>query len=253
MDAHDKIFNLLFDKDEVTWQSVLYELVRSEEMDPWDIDIGLLTKRFILKINELKEMDFRLSGKVVLAAATLLKIKSTRLVGADIDYFDSLIAQKEGSDEDLLFEEDSKNNDYALDHQPSLIPRTPQPRKRKVSIFDLVKALEVALEVKRRRVLQNIPPRQIEIPIKHTDITQLIKNVYGKIRSFFVTHVGSTLSFSKLLPSKEKDDKIFTFIPLLHLANTQKIELHQETPFGEIDIRIRKKEEFENEGENSEE
>ena len=51
------------------------------------------------------------------------------------------------------------------------------------------------------------------------------------------------LTFTKLLPSESKEDKVHTFIPLLHLAQQNKIELVQETPFGEIEVLLRKKEE----------
>ena len=51
------------------------------------------------------------------------------------------------------------------------------------------------------------------------------------------------LTFTKLLPSESREDKVHTFIPLLHLAQQNKIELVQETPFGEIEVLLKKKEE----------
>ena len=30
----DKIFDIIFDKNEITWQTMLYELVKTEQMDP---------------------------------------------------------------------------------------------------------------------------------------------------------------------------------------------------------------------------
>lgn len=33
-------------------------------------------------------------------------------------------------------------------------------------------------------------------------------------------------------------DKVYTFIPLLHLAHQQKVDLEQKEQFGEIDIKI---------------
>ena len=40
---------------------------------------------------------------------------------------------------------------------------------------------------------------------------------------------------------KAKEDKIATFIPLLHLSNRKQIQIEQETPFGEIEIYLRTK------------
>ena len=232
----DKIFELLFDKDEITWQSIIYDLVRTEQMDPWDIDISLLTQKYLEMLKKLKEMDFRLSGKIVLAAAILLKIKSNRLIG-DIDKLEELMTST-GEDE---FYEDLTEEELQETEEASLIPRTPQPRKRKVSIYDLREALQKALEVKKRRVLRSIPTGEINIPEKKKDITLVIKEIYEKIRNFFKT--GKRLTFSQLIPSDSKEDKVYTFIPLLHLTHQEKVDLNQEEHFGEIEILLRSKKE----------
>jgi segregation and condensation protein A len=233
----EKVFQLLFNEDEVTWQSLLYELVKTEQMDPWDIDVSLLAKRYIATIRKLKELDFRLSGKVLLAAAILLKIKSNRLVGEDLMQLDKLIG---GEEEEELFEEVGEiAPEEEPVEKPSLIPRTPQPRKRKVSIYDLVEALEKALEVKQRRVMHSIPPLDIEVPKKTRDITQVIREVYGNIKAFFFKNKKSKLMFSQLVPSDKKEDKIYTFVPLLHLTHQRKIELEQPVHFEDIEIMLR--------------
>ena len=244
MDPHDRIFNILFSKaDEITWQTIIYELVKSEQMDSWDIDVSILAQKYIDMLRNLKEHDFRISGKVLLAAAILLKMKSTKLVGEDLSELDRLLIGVEEEMEELGLDETSEIT--KLDEITSLIPRTPQPRKRKVSIFDLVEALERALEVKKRRLLNSIPPLNLEAPKKKRDITQVIRDVYGRIKSFFFSALKDKLTFSKLLPSESKEDKVYTFIPLLHLAQQNKIELVQEMPFGEIEVMLKKKEEEE--------
>src|SRR3989338_4148372 len=156
MEAHEKIFSIIFSKaDEVTWQSIIYGLVKSEQMDPWDIDVSIFAQKYINMLRELKGHDFRVSGKVLLAAAILLKMKSNKLVGDDLSELDRLLIGIDEEMEELGFEETSGQLPK-FGEIPSLIPRTPQPRKRKVSIFDLVEALERALEVKKRRLLHSI-------------------------------------------------------------------------------------------------
>ena len=246
MEPHDRIFDIILSKsDEITWQSIIYELVKSEQMDPWDIDVSILTQKYIYMLKQLKEHDFRVSGKVLLAAAILLKIKSTRLVGDDLSELDRLLIGVEGEMEELGFDETAEIP--KLDEIPSLIPRTPQPRKRKVSIFDLVKALERALEVKKRRLMNSIPPMDLEAPKKGKDVTQVIREVYGRIKLFFVNAIQGKLTFTKLLPSQSREDKVYTLIPLLHLAQQNKIELYQDAPFSEIEILMKKKEESQGE------
>ena len=236
--GQDYILELLFDKDEVTWQTLLYELVKTEQMDPWDIDIGLIAERFLEMLGTLKEMDFRIPGKVILAAAVMLKIKSNRLLGADLAYFDGLFKEQE-EEEGLLDEIKTEETKEDLS-DVRLIPRTPQPRKRKVSIFDLVDALQRAIEVKKRRVMRDIPSVQLEIPKKKVEISQIIKDTYGKIKFFFMKDKYRKLTFSQLIPSESKQDKVYTFIPLLHLTHQRKIDMLQYQHFGEIEIELLK-------------
>lgn len=240
---HNKIFEIIFDKDEITWQTILFDLVKTEQMDPWDIDIVLLTGRYIEMLKTLKEMNFRVSGKVLLAAALLLRIKSERLVGKDIDDFDRLLTPQE--EEDFLYEEAPES--LILDEEkPSLIPRMPQPRARKVSIYDLVDALQKALEVKRRRVIRSIPALDLEVPKKKRDISAVIGDLYLRIKKFFMSG-KKKVYFTNLVPSDKKEDKVFTFVPLLHLSHQRKVSLHQEVHFGEIEVLLRTKREVDKE------
>ena len=236
----DRILDLLMNRNELSWQSMLYDLVKTEKMDPWDIDISLLGEKFLERLNKMKEMDLNISGKVVLAAAILLKIKSRRLVGEDLNYLDSLFAQSEESEEGLYEELMGQGTKEREKYDPKkLIPRTPQPRKRKVSIYDLVSALQKAMEVKRRKIIREIPAMSIEMPENKFDLGSVIKTIYGRIKIFFITNRDSKLTFSKLLPQEPtKRDKVYTFIPLLHLTNQRMIDLQQQEHFGEIEIDI---------------
>jgi segregation and condensation protein A len=237
-DPQERIFNILFKEDEITWQNIIYDLVRTEEMDPWDVDVSILTQRFLEMLKKLKEMDFRISGKVVLAAAILLKIKSDRFVDEDINALDNLMSSMD--DPDVLLDELEMAGPIIDKSHPPLLPKTPQPRKRKVSVYDLIEALEKALEVENRR-----PPvkhyNKFKVPDKKMDISEVIKDVYDKVHLFYTSNgTGGKLTFSKLIPSDSKEDKVYTFIPLLHLENQRKVDMFQQFHFGEIEIGLAK-------------
>lgn len=234
--TNDRVVSIVLDQEDVTWQAILYELIKKNQMDPWDIDIGMLSSKFLDVIKEMKQNDLRIPAKMILCAAVLLRIKSSRLVGEDLDALDQLFASAEETDEvQGLFDEtvDKKTRELNI---PELIPRTPQPRKRKVSIYDLVSALEKALETKKRRVDASMPDVDLIIPTRTRDISSIISGIYVKIRKFFGKNKKEKLMFSHLVPSNSREDKVYTFIPLLHLANQRKIDIEQENPFGEIEI-----------------
>ncbi len=245
MEQQTRLFDIIFNEDEITWKSMIYKLVKEEGMDPWDVDIAELGQKFLDMVSKLKKMDFRISGKVILAAAILLRIKSKKLVNDDFDNLNRLIAM---TDEDEFYEELEDDFMDDSDYQPAeekkdeykLTPRTPLPRKRKVSVYDLVDALQKALEVKKRRTnrLSRKEESDVRIPEKTKDISIVIKEVYAQIKDFFSGKKEQRIYFSELVPSGTREDKIYTFMPLLYLDNQQKIELSQEKHLGDIEIRM---------------
>jgi segregation and condensation protein A len=244
----DKIYDLLVKSDDIEWQTIIYELVKTEQMNPWDIDVSELTKKYIEIVKHLKEANLKLSGKVLLASAILLKMKSNQFLSVDIAALDALLREPE---QEMYDEYEDLGEMGVYDMEAArrrikegnfgLIPKTPQPRQRKVSIFDLVNALEKAMEVRKRRVLRTIPnfERKLELPRKGIEIGKLIKEIYLRIGMFFKQNKQTKLTFEQLSNNtQDKKEKVMTFIPLLHLANQRRIDLEQREAFGEIEIRL---------------
>ncbi len=235
----DQILDMLLKKDELTWQDILYDLIKSERMDPWNIDVSKLSRRYLDIVRKLQETNFFVSGKVVLASAILLKIKSTKLLTENIANFDNQLYTQDEEDEYI---EQLDDQEFNQSSQPRLTIKTPIARKRRVSINDLVDALEKALEVdnkrKIRRRMYSHYETDLEMPIKKVDLTQKIKEVYTKVNDYLKIK-NSNLTFTQLLPSDSKEDKVFTFIPLLHLENQKKVGMHQSKSFDEIYISLK--------------
>jgi segregation and condensation protein A len=244
---HDKIFQIVVEQNDITWKQIIYELIKNEQLDPWDVDLSVLTQRYLEHIKQMKEHHLSVSGKILLAAAMLLKIKSKRLVGEDLNEFDRLLANAEMTEDEFyhsLEGELQKARVIPPEEMLKLIPRTPQPRKRKVSVYDLVRALEKALEVKHRRLIKlDSPEGRIIMPQKKLDITLAIKQVYKTIREWCLVHRKPVMHFSELLPKDPgRDAKLYTFVPLLHLGTQRKLDLNQETAFADFSIKLRKEE-----------
>jgi chromatin segregation and condensation protein Rec8/ScpA/Scc1 (kleisin family) len=174
-ETQTQLLDIIVHQDDVSWKQIIFELIETEQMDPWDINLTILTQRFIQMLRQLKETDFRISGKVVLASAVLLKMKADKLQQEEITALDKLIHSAEQGEDYDDFDLYEPMADFAEPKpRPKLIPRTPQPRKRKMSVYDLVEALEKALNVQLKRkpkikakVLDKINP-----PEHHVDISQ---------------------------------------------------------------------------------
>ena len=175
-----------------------------------------------------------------MASAILLKIKSYKLIEEDISNLDSILFKNEGEyDVDLTEEENyEKREDIKVD----LVLKTPHSRKRKVSVDDLIGALEKALEVDKKRIVRRMREKEIdlEIPEKKIDISKLIRNIFDKIK--FMLSKKEVVMFSELIEENKRENKVAIFVPLLHLSNQQRVDLNQNEPFGDIEIKLYNKE-----------
>ncbi len=232
----EQIYDIVIEKDDITWKDLLHDLVKSEDMDPWNINLTLLTQKFIEMIKDMKEHDMKISGKVLLAAAFLLKLKSAHLLDHDISKFDSFLNDPEDEEYDEFDDEFQKSERDK--RQYTLIPRNPQPRSRKVSIHDLVDALQRAMETKRRKLAKNAPVKFV-MAKPGVDIMEIIRELQNKIDYYSRKDPKAKLTFTKLLPPRAgKAEKVFTFIPMLHLENEGRINTHQKESFGEIHVKV---------------
>ncbi|MCF7871569.1 segregation/condensation protein A [Candidatus Woesearchaeota archaeon] len=232
------IINILVDQDELTWQNIIMELIKSEQMDPWNIDVSIISEKFIGLLSNMKKMDFRISGKIILAAAFFLKLKSDKLLNEDIAALDSLINSTDNPDELMDLMEDFPDQIHLKDknNKPTLKYRTPQPRKRKVSVYDLINALEKALETEQKRIIRIKPTPKIKRPAKSKDMTIIMNDLYQQIR--LTLKKVKIVWFHELLTTTDKSDKITAFVPLLHLDTQRKIDIDQKSHFGDISISL---------------
>ena len=91
--GQEQIQDLLF-SDKLSWQSIIYDLINTEQLNPWNIDVGLLSSRYLAKIKEFEEANFFISSKVLLATSLLLRIKTEILLSQDLKSLDEILFGK---------------------------------------------------------------------------------------------------------------------------------------------------------------
>ncbi len=229
----DKVFDILFKEDEITWKTIIMDLIRTEGMDPWDINLSHLAEEFLKTLKAMKELDFRISGKIILAAAFFLKIKSDKLLNEDLSALDDIMLPAEELEE---FMDELPLDEELIQAKPKLRHKTPRPRKRKVSVYDLIGSLEKALESSYKRSIRTVNNTKMEIPKKQKDITKVITELYDSIKKSL--QKVNNLQFNQLIKGEDKQEKVDTFIPLLYLDTQRKIDLEQESHFGDINIKL---------------
>ena len=233
--VHDILFNR-----EIGWQEIIYDLINTEQLDPWDVNITILTDKYLIKIQNLEETDFFVSSKVLLAASLLLRIKSEILLNRYIKSIDEILFGKE----DKVI---SKLERIDLDEDiPELFPRSPMPRFRKVTLKELMESLNKAIVTENRRIKKEIVKKNavrevgLSLPKRKINITDKIKNLFSKLTNHFQKNKNEKKMHYHHLTGEKREDKIFSFGPLLHLEHQKKIWLEQEEHFGKIHIWERK-------------
>ena len=136
---HDQILELLLKKEEITWQSIILDLVKSGELDPWDVDISLLTQRYLETIKKMQESNLFISGKVLLASGILLKLKSEKFLSDGFTALNNLLFPPQDMEELDDFVDGNKQA-HLFDNRKLTI-KTSQARKKPVSVDDLISAL----------------------------------------------------------------------------------------------------------------
>jgi len=232
----EQIHGLLFG-DKLSWQSIIYDLINTKQLDPWDIDLAVLSNKYLDKIKELEEANFFVSSKVLFAASLLLRIKTEILLNHSIPNLDNILFG--GKEEKKYTQERIELEDII----PDLVPRTPLPRYKKVTLKDLMGALGKAINTENRRIKKVVIARRQEIetaaslPKRRINLQDKIKEVYSKLMNIF-SNKKEKIPFSHI-SGKSNSEMIANFIPLLHLDSQHKVFLEQNNHFEEIYIWLK--------------
>jgi segregation and condensation protein A len=207
------------------WKEVLLELVVREGLDPWDIDVGVIAEKYLERVKKMKALDLHIPANLILAASILLRFKS-----------DSIRLEEE-------VQEAEAETFIGEDQQPVEIPvltlRTRIPPKRKVTLEELVGALEdVFSDQKRREDARNRPVEQpkLVVQLPEFDIERQMDEVFARVKA--KADSEGLAVFSALLENDSREEKIYTLLPLLFLSQSGKVSIFQEKIFGEIFVQL---------------
>ncbi|MEK6959013.1 MAG: ScpA family protein [archaeon] len=208
--------------DQPAWKTILLDLVQSEKMDPWDIDVIALAEKYIKKINELESTNLRVPANAILACAILLKTKSKYLRLTDLDKVEKPILTEE--QRQLLFAE-----------IPDLMSNR-SAREGRITLDELVSSIEDIIH-------QTTPKKGSDRYVPRMEInfdTSSIEDRMGEVLELIKAKADSQgiVLFDNLLENKECDSIINTFLPVLFLMNSGKILAYQSEFYGQIFVKI---------------
>lgn len=145
---------------------IIVSMAKTGKVNPWSIDIVDITDKYLAQMFQMKAQNLRLTGRTLLFAAILLKLKSNILENIDINEF-------EGSNEDNNFDEFDLNDDFEADYQndyntnnvisiDEVLQRRTSVRlnrNRVVTLKDLIRQLEFYEMIDKKQSLKNAHER----------------------------------------------------------------------------------------------
>ena len=120
---------------------ILVQMAKNGKIDPWNIDIIDITDKYLSHLFEMKAQNLRATGKTLLFASVLLRLKSNVLEGNDIfDFEDENQDDYEISDDEIIDNyELPTNNVISFDEVLQRRTSVKVNRNRTVTLKDLIR------------------------------------------------------------------------------------------------------------------
>lgn len=236
--------------DQVDGIEILVNMAKSGKIDPWNVDIVDVTDKYLAHLFQMKAQNLRLTGRTLLFAAILLRLKSNVLEGIDASQIEGIV---EENPEDFEFNDDlwddeeiNTNNVISLDEVLQRRTSIRLNRSRMVNLKDLIKQLQFYEELDRKQSLKNaherakrrvrsyarLTPDDI-VNLAHDEyIEKSVEVLHENLKRIFETQEKVELTTLTLLGL----DKISAYIALLFLTAEpdSDVDLYQEEFYGEL-------------------
>lgn len=226
-----------------SWEQVIYHIIELKQLDPWNLDIKVLSTTFLSYLLKLKQLDFTVPAKYIIISAVLLRMKTT-----DLKILDILNHNEEAIEfselDDIGFESNAGITENLLPTDFQI----PAKRivKRQVMVSELIAALKNVLKMETKKNSKRSAALRHDFKINQEDIMLKIDELYKKINKLLKSVKTKEIKFSNLIKNQGRDEIIKTFTLLIYLDHNKKITCKQNNIFNEIFIRKRENGEAKN-------
>ncbi len=240
---------------EVDGIEILVSLAKQGKINPWNVDIVEVTDKYLMHLFQSKAQNLRLTGRTLLFAAILLKLKSNVLEGLDILDFEPPQENAFNYDDEmpLDYEEDyiPTNNVISIDEVLQRRTSVRLNHNRVVTLRDLIRQLEFYEMLDKKQSLKNAHERakrrvQNYAKLSPDDIINLAHDEYieqgvQRLRA----NLTEILSRQDRIELNELTllgmDKISAYVSLLFLTVDSDYDLEQDEFYSDLYVVRRPK------------
>lgn len=241
----DEVLRLELDEFEGPFEVLLY-LIKSQEIDIFDIPIVKVTEQYLRFLEMMKDENLDAAGDFLVMAATLIQIKSKMILPIDLELEEE---EEEIEEEDPRLELVEKLLEYrkfrdlahALaqigDDAQDFFPRSAKPKVEadeeeesellEITLYDLIKAVRAILRFVTDRPFHEVELEGASVDEKIAYIEELLRD-------------KTSLSWADLVQdNKAKVHLVCCLLAILELCRMRRIRCHQHGTYGEIRLFAR--------------
>ncbi len=233
---------------EVDGIEILVNMAKQGKIDPWNVDIVEVTDKYLMHLFQSKAQNLRLTGRTLLFAAILLKLKSNVLEGLDVLDFEPQHEEDFNYDDEIPLDYQEEyiptNNVISIDEVLQRRTSVRLNHNRVVTLRDLIRQLEFYEMLDKKQSLKNAHERakrrvQNYARLSPDDIINLAHDEYiedGVQR--LKANLSEILSRQDRIELNELTllgmDKINAYISLLFLTAESDYDLVQEEFYSDL-------------------
>lgn len=228
---------------------ILVSMAKTGKVNPWNIDIVDITDKYLAQMFQMKAQNLRLTGRTLLFAAVLLKLKSNILENIDVNEFEGVNEDFNEFDMNDDFEPEyendyNTNNVVSIDEVLQRRTSVRLNRNRVVTLKDLIRQLEFYEMIDKKQSIKNAHERakrrvRSYANLSSDDIINLAHDEYiedgvqrlrENLEHIFKKEGRVELTELTLLGM----DKISAYIALLFLSAESDYELEQDEFYSDL-------------------
>ena len=244
---------------EVDGIEILVNMAKQGKIDPWNVDIVEVTDKYLMHLFQSKAQNLRLTGRTLLFAAILLKLKSNVLEGIDVLDFEPQHQDEFNYDDEMPLDYEEEyiptNNVISIDEVLQRRTSVRLNHNRVVTLKDLIRQLEFYEKLEQKQSLKSAHERakrrvQSYSRLTPDDIVNLAHEEY--IETCVLTlkeNLGQIFEKNDKIELNELTllgmDKISAYIALLFLTAETDYELTQEEFYSDLYV-VKGKDKYEN-------
>ncbi len=219
----------------------VFELVLSNNLDPWDIDLMQFTKLYTEKVKD-EEVNFVLAGKLMLMAWSILRMQSEQVLSNSETRSDSYITDMDFDTLDLFQPEEPRVRLF-MPEDADLDEVVRHHGTRPVTLVELLGAFEEAQREEEQNYLREKMREANRLKLNavfdtkahNDDMERDVEDVWQRI-----CRCGSGALNLEDIWNGGREDLVSVFMALLFLARAGKISIWQDDlPYGKIMLEVK--------------